>query len=269
MTIFATGTSGTIGRHLRLDTVPMKFHPDFSILDCRFKTIQSTDAILHLAGVVGDQKVEQDLELSRRVNVDAVARLGKEVRDSCDGRLVYVSTSHVYAKSNDPIGETFKTSPKSNYARQKLEAEDALINLFHTERERLCIVRIFSILDWDVAEFTLGGAIRKIVAGNSDFTLKNCDDVRDFLTPKTAARSLIAISRSHNLSGILNLCSGVGVRVGDAAERMLQESSFIYEKSRLKNGNSDNPRIIGDNRNLKSYLPSLQLEWKPSVAHDL
>jgi hypothetical protein len=67
----------------------------------------------------------------------------------------------------------------------------------------------------------------------------------------------------------LNLCSGVGVRVGDAAERMLQESSFIYEKSRLKNGNSDNPRIIGDNRNLKSYLPSLQLEWKPSVAHDL
>ena len=70
--------------------------------------------------------------------------------------------------------------PVGAYAEQKIEAEQAVVEVFKETPEKLCIVRVFSVLDWDVADFTLGRAIKNLTIPSSNFKLPNSDDVRDF-----------------------------------------------------------------------------------------
>ena len=139
------------------------------------------------------------------------------------------------------------------------------MEVFKETPEKLCIVRVFSVLDWDVADFTLGGAIKKLTISNSDFKLSNSDDVRDFLTPKLIADILIKISHNTSISGIINLSSSFGTTILEAARKMLAESGFEFPSTRVLPGNSNKPYIVGDNFKLISYFPNLELLWQPSI----
>jgi len=173
----------------------------------------------------------------------------------------------VYEKSLQPISEQAPINPMSEYAKQKYEAENKLIELFKAFPEKLCIVRIFSILDWEVSELSLGGAIRKLANKAQGFSLQNCDDVRDFLTPHRAAEVIYLMGSEGKISGIINLCSGQGISVGTAAARMLTCSGFEVPSHKFVAGESTNPFLVGDNRRLKSFYPKLELTWRPSRIH--
>jgi nucleoside-diphosphate-sugar epimerase len=163
------------------------------------------------------------------------------------------------------ISESSPLSPANIYAEQKLEAETSLRRLFELQAGRLSIIRVFSVLDWDVAPFTLGGAIRKLI--DSDFTLSNSSDVRDFLTPKSIAEALYEIATTDTQTGVINLCSGSGITVGEAAKKMLRESGFEVVDDKFSWNSGPNPYIVGDNSLLKSLHPSLDLAWLPSTLY--
>jgi nucleoside-diphosphate-sugar epimerase len=155
--------------------------------------------------------------------------------------------------------------PVGPYAEQKFEAEQTVVEVFKETPEKLCIVRVFSVLDWDVANFTLGGAIKKLTNSNSDYKVLNSDDIRDFLTPKLTASVLIKIAHTTSLSGIVNLSSMCGTTIREAAHKMLTESGFEFSSTRMLPGNSTRPYIVGDNSKLISYFPNLKLIWQPSI----
>ncbi len=265
MKVVATGTTGTIGKHLGQRVSPVNL--DFGEPNFQFngEELNPGDSFLHLAAVVGPTAVEKDTRYSRQVNVEAVIRLGSEFLNSSGEKFVYVSTSHVYSSSNLPIEESFETEPKNLYAVQKLEAEDILSEMFVRHPERLSIVRVFSVLDWDVDQFTLGGGVRKLKEENSDYILNNCDDVRDFLTPKVIADALVRICKESSLFGIVNLCSGRGLSVGEAARQMLGPEASTKASHRMVPGQSATPFIVGNNSKLTSALPDLDLRWVPST----
>jgi nucleoside-diphosphate-sugar epimerase len=160
------------------------------------------------------------------------------------------------------ISESSPLSPANIYAEQKLEAETSLQRLFELEASRLCIIRVFSVLDWDVAPFTLGGAIKKLV--DSEFILSNSSDVRDFLTPKQVAGAVYEISSAKNASGVFNLSSGKATSVGVAVNYLLKLENIKVSEGALIEGNSTIPSIVGDNSKLKSLLPKLTLDWAPN-----
>ena len=220
---------------------------------------------MHLAGLVGPKLVEEDPKYSHRVNVESAERLGLQFLRSSSNRLIYVSTSHVYQPALNPIKETDPLFPQNVYAQQKREAEIVLLEIFSQAPERLCIARVFSVLDWDVAPFTLGGGIKKLGDTNSKYILNNCDDVRDFLTPKTIAEVLLKISGHPDLSGIVNVCSNRGLKVGEAARTMLTGSGITVPEGRMKAGFSSSPFIVGDNSKLLAAIPNLDLSWAPST----
>ena len=266
MAIFATGTTGTIGKHLGQRATSLNLDLGSASVQFQALDFKSRDSYLHLAGIVGPGNVEKNPALSSRVNVAAVIQLAEEFYPSAGSKFVFVSTSHVYAPSTVPIFETQPTEPRNLYSQQKLAAELALQEIFSTDLDRLCIVRVFSVLDWDVAPFTLGGGIAKLIDEKSDYVLSNCDDVRDFLTPKTIATILAKICESPSLSGLVNLCSGEGRTVGQAAREMLGPNVSVNALRRMRPGRSDNPVIIGDNSKLRNALPGLDLHWTPSTC---
>jgi len=265
--IYATGTTGTIGKHLRGDVHPFRF--DLSSSEKNFESINFDHHanLIHLAGVVGPSEVQKNIDLSRSVNIDGTVFLAREFIKKSEGVFYFISTSHVYAPSKDLISETSPIAPTNIYAEQKYEAECLLEDIFTSQSHRLCIIRVFSVLDWDVAPYTLGGAIRKLTETNSDFILSNAADVRDFLTPKSIAAAIYEIATTGNQSGIVNLCSGLGISVGDAAKRMLNESGFHVEENKLSWEKGANPHIVGDNSRLLSGHPDLKLSWKPSTLN--
>jgi nucleoside-diphosphate-sugar epimerase len=266
MVVHATGTTGTIGRHIQTKVQKLEVDLSEKVLSIPQRKFQKADTVIHLAGIVGAQSVEKDLQHSYRINVESTIELGLTLKRSPIKKMVYVSTSHVYDYLDRPLCEDDVVQPRSEYASQKREAEVALLEIFSDSPERLCVARVFSVLDWDVPAFTLGGAVAKLRDENLGFVLGNGGDIRDFLTPKTVASALLEISQNENLFGISNVCSGSGLSVKEAALAMLNSGagSTTYE-SRIDPGFSNTPYIVGDNSKLRTALPHLDLSWTPST----
>lgn len=263
--LYATGTTGTIGRHLPGSVEPINV--DLASRQENFESIilEKNSHLLHLAGVVGPSEVLKNVDYARSVNILGTEFLAQDFMNKSKGVFYYVSTSHVYAPTSDLISETSALAPANIYAEQKREAEVLLQNIFSREPHRLCIIRLFSVLDWEVPSYTLGGAIRRMT--NSEDILSNASDVRDFLTPKAIARAIYEIASVGSKFEIVNLCTGAGLSVGAAATRMLSESGFTVQENRFSWEQGANPYVVGDNSLLISHHPNLKLSWQPSTLN--
>ncbi len=158
------------------------------------------------------------------------------------------------------INENFPTNPISSYATQKLEGEKELIKTFASQPDKLLIIRIFSILDFGMPTFTLGGAIENLIANTDTAKLDNTDDVRDFLTPKTVAKNLEIIAKSE-ISGIFNLCSSKGETIADAAIKMASIKGLVLPSSTLIRNDATKTSIVGDNSKIRQAVKGLDLFW--------
>lgn len=265
--IFATGKSGTIGKFLPSDIKSLKL--DLQENQDFLNDFPLHANLVHLAGIVGDHKVVSNPKKSRAVNIDGCLKLATEFKKNKEGRFIYVSSSHVYGESRDLLSEISVTTPINLYGEHKLEAELGLYDVFADEPERLVVVRVFSVLDWSSTGHSLGTTVMKIAREDQESCIRNCDDVRDFLTPKAVANGLNEIANNPAVYGLFNLCSGVGLTVGEAAKFMLSQVRVEIHPKKLIAGNSNVPRIVGNNYKLKKALPEIDLAWKPSAIEEM
>lgn len=263
MRILATGRSGTIGKHLPDSVGVLELDLSRSLSGQPGLVDVGHSDIIHLAGVVGESRVIADIQHSRRVNITAVAELANEFLTHGSGTFYYVSSAHVYETSNGVIPETGATAPTSCYSEQKLLAELALRDLFHSEPLRLCIVRVFSVLDWGCPPESLGGAIRALALDNKRGPLINSEDVRDFLTPRTIADTLLRITQT-GAAGVLNLCSSKPLSIKEAARSMFLSRDLDTTRLVFDGRNSPRPILLGDNTRLLGLIQELSLSWSPS-----
>src|SRR5215208_167835 len=98
----------------------------------RQRAVSGTDAVVHLAAVVGDPACALDPETAQAVNVDAALALVQDAARAGVERLVFASTCSNYGRMADPtvpITEDGVLSPVSLYAEQKVALERALLAL--------------------------------------------------------------------------------------------------------------------------------------------
>ena len=207
--MIATGITGTIGRHLPTTTKALKINLAGDRKNFDSIEFKKEDPLIHLAGIVGSSQVMKDEKYSAKVNIGGTKKLAQEFFKKSNSKFIYISTSHIYAQNEFPITENSEVLPKSKYASQKYEAELCLKEIFSSSPSRLLIVRVFSILDWDVKNFTLGGGVKRLASGDENYRLFNSDDIRDFLTPKTVANTLFSIANMEVNFGILNHCDNM------------------------------------------------------------
>jgi len=117
--------------------LPLLAHPNFRFVKCDVRQPQSlveylrgTDAVVHLAGIVGDPACARDPELAKSVNLEAT----KSLYELCDAagvdRFVFASTCSNYGKMEDPnafVTEESRLAPISVYAETKVAAEEFLL----------------------------------------------------------------------------------------------------------------------------------------------
>jgi nucleoside-diphosphate-sugar epimerase len=253
MKTFATGLSGTIGRHLLNSAIELQVRLDEIPEDA---TLELDGAqVIHLAGVVGEHRVTTDLNYSHRVNVIGTRNLANAVARSRAKKFVFVSTSHVYQLASDlkALSEESPVLPRGHYALQKLLGEQLVIEAFRSSPERLVIARVFSVLEHSQPPGTLGHTIEQL-AVNSESTLSCADDERDFLSPRIIAEILLRLANTEDANGTFNVCSGIALSVRDAAQLVLGDAVFERVSSRVSPGRSTSPRIIGNPRRLLNRL---------------
>ena len=263
MTTFATGKTGTIGKFLPENIVSINLDLESEISEFLDVPLSSEDVVIHLAAVVGNNLVEESIDYAHKINVLGTKKLGIAAKEKNIKKFFYISTSHVYENSLSLKKENDKTSPISAYAIQKLEGEKIVESIFQNHPRKLCILRIFSLLDLGMPEHSLGGAIEKLLPIQSQSTLKHGEDVRDFLTPLQVAEVIVHLTKIEDAFGIINVCSGVATTIRSAAMRMINPSDIERIQLRIDKGNSNYPKIVGDNSKLKSLLPKYDLNWKP------
>jgi hypothetical protein len=121
------------------------------------------------------------------------------------------------------------------------------------------IIRVFSILDFGMPKFTLG-AIENIISNPEASKVRNADDVRDFLSPKTVAKNLEIIA-TYDISGIYNLCSGKGETIANAARNMASKKGVSLPLTAFVNNEQNKTSIVGDNSKIAQAVDGLDLTW--------
>jgi nucleoside-diphosphate-sugar epimerase len=94
------------------------------------KMLDGVDAIVHLAAIVGFPACAKNPALSHLVNVEGTKKLLKYKLDKTP--LLFASTGSVYGKIEDVCTEDSPCNPQSEYGRQKLLAEQAVLEAPNT-----------------------------------------------------------------------------------------------------------------------------------------
>ena len=108
------------------------------IRDVKKKDISKYDLIIHLAGLSGYPACEANPGIAESVNVDSTKNLCNLM--SKNQKLIYASTTYIYEISKKKINEDSPVSPKTLYARTKLEAEKTCLNRENTVSLRFATI---------------------------------------------------------------------------------------------------------------------------------
>ncbi len=87
-------------------------------------------AVIHLAGIVGDPACKREPELAQKVNWDASVHLLEKSMERKVSRFIFASTCSNYGKMEDPNGyvkETSTLAPVSLYAELKVKFEKLIL----------------------------------------------------------------------------------------------------------------------------------------------
>ena len=129
---------------------------DFSDTGIQTTAINGTDAVIHLAAILGGA-AERNYATARKINLDATMDLIEAcAAQSPKMRFVFASTIAVLASNlPDPVTETTPTGPTMVYGAQKLMVEVALSNFAKTGRLDAVSLRPSGVMARDGADAAL------------------------------------------------------------------------------------------------------------------
>lgn len=160
-----------------------------------------TDAVILLASILGGA-AEQNYDLSRQINVDAVLTLFEQLRDANPGlRVVFASSIAVLGDMPDPVTDRTEPAPSMTYGAQKLMMEVALSNFTRKGWLDGISLRLSGVMARDGADAALKTAFMSrlfwCVARGEDITLPVSPDARTWLTSVDTAALNFLHAASH------------------------------------------------------------------------
>jgi GDP-4-dehydro-6-deoxy-D-mannose reductase len=237
--VFVTGSRGFVGRHLtaRLAQEGIEVTGRDRELDVTDSAAIeelvdriAPDAIVHLAAQSSVAISKSDPALTHRVNYfGAQSVLRAALRNPRRPRVVLVGSSDQYGSQPSaaaPFTEDAPARPGSAYARSKAEA-DALAATYAAEGLEVVRVRAFSHTGVGQTDtFVLPSFARQIAEierglREPELRVGNLDSVRDYLDVSDVVDAYWRLLRADVPADAYNVASGVGVRIGDLLEVLL------------------------------------------------
>ncbi len=244
MNILLTGGSGFVGRRF-LDIASSDWHITTlgrTKLECSNSVIcdlsdkisvsevanvlkdSSFDAIVHLAAFVPKTAEEDTIENAVAGNITATVNLLEFFGDRAP-KIIFGSTAEVYDQSmiSGEITEANAVKPYSYYGATKLSSEFIMQSFAAKNNKELSILR-FSVMygGFDSIARAIPNFIR--AALNSEtITICGAEVLRDYVHIDDVAKSIMCAITSQG-SGVLNIGTGRGVSIYDAAKEIVNST---------------------------------------------
>lgn len=90
--------------------------------------LNNTQAVVHLAGLVGDPACSIDERLTRHINIVTTRMLEESVKAFDIPKFIFASSCSVYGSSEETVNENSDLSPVSLYAQTKIDSENELLH---------------------------------------------------------------------------------------------------------------------------------------------
>lgn len=270
MRALLTGAGGFIGRHLtrRLaeEHEVHAFTGDVRKPDA-FAGIPRADVAFHLAAVSSPPESVRDPANAWAVNADGTLHLLEWARRERVGRVVLVSSAHVYGPAQySPIDERHPTVPTTPYGASKLAAEALAQAYAASYGLEVVVVRPFNVYGPGQGPGFLVPDILLQIREGKALVLGNPAPVRDFTYVDDAVDLLVRAGTAKAAAGAtLNLGSGAGHAVGDVVRAALRAAGSsmqpTYDPARFRA--NEVKELVVDNRRAKEVLG-----WAPRVGLD-
>lgn len=93
------------------------------------KSFSGYDVVFHVAGIAHIKETKENAELYYKVNRDLVYEVAKKTKAEAVKQFIFLSSMSVYGMETGIISKDTVTSPKSNYGKSKLQAEELIYPL--------------------------------------------------------------------------------------------------------------------------------------------
>jgi nucleoside-diphosphate-sugar epimerase len=226
--IALTGSSGVLGTAMRQRWPDVDWSPlagdirDFDSVRDWISALRP-EAAIHLAAIVPVGRVESDPRAAFLVNVQGTVNVCEALRLAAPEAWLFVaSSSHVYQPRTELISEESLNRPATLYGTTKLLAEEVALGYARHFGLRICVGRIFSFSSaLQSGDYLLPSLVSRLRACERSGTLRlrGADQVRDFLTTGQVAE-IIDFLRRRSATGVINIASGQGIRLGDLAMQL-------------------------------------------------
>lgn len=182
-----------------------------------------------------------------------------------------------------PVAEDCECGPVSFYGWSKYSASLLGLQYYAQSGLKVTVARTFNLIGPGISENYLVGAlmwrIKKAMEEGARVPVKvgNVDTYRDFIDIQDAVRLYIAIAEGTYAGGVVNVCSGVPVRVRDVVEMLIEVSGggVRYEVDSALVRPADVVKNYGSTakaRQLYGFVPAVPLRdsllecWKHIMA---
>lgn len=128
-------------------------------------------------------------------------------------RIIYLSSGAVYGECINFKSEDDLTSPSTDYGLAKFDTEQAFFSRF---RENFCALRIGNVIDWN-SPYGVLQAMSKARSQHRMVFYGNPTDCRDYVSIQDLTLTVSKIIESQIFPSILNVGSGIELRLSELA----------------------------------------------------
>jgi NAD dependent epimerase/dehydratase len=299
--VLVTGAGGFIGTHLVARLVArganvralLHYGADGGRGNARFLPVETQAAVEWVQGDLLDAEFIARIAADRRVlfhlgaliaiphsykaprsflEVNGIGTMNvlEAARAAGNAKVVHTSTSEVYGSARYvPMDEAHPLRAQSPYAATKIAA-DKLVESYHAAFDLPVVtVRPFNTYGpWQSARAVIPAIIGQVLAGNAQIRLGATTPVRDMTYVTDTAEGMIAAATTPGLEGrSFNLGTGIGISVGEIAERIIAlsdaQAEIVLDTQRLRPSASEVDRLISDNRAFRAATG-----WAPLFSLD-
>ncbi|MEP7361709.1 MAG: NAD(P)-dependent oxidoreductase [Acidobacteriota bacterium] len=235
--------------------------------------LEGFDAVIHLAALSNDPIGNLNEQWTREINDHASVRLATLARQAGVGRFLFSSSCIMYGASGDgsiPVDETSALDPRTQYARSKVDAEQALRPLATSAFSPVFMrngtiyglsprMRFDTVLNSLAGSAVTSGSVRVFSDGKPWRPVVHVDDVCAAFQAALEAPREAVHNEAFNVGADF-----VNVQIGALAQSVAEASGAQLEF--LSQADADRRTYRTSFAKIARRLPGFQAKWTPAAG---
>lgn len=237
------------------------------------RDLEGFEAVIHLAALSNDPIGNLNERWTREINGEASVRLAMLARQAGVGRFLFSSSCIMYGASGDgsaPVDETSTLDPRTQYARSKIDAEQALRPLATPTFSPVYMrngtiyglsprMRFDTVLNSLAGSAVTTSSVRVFSDGKPWRPVVHVDDVC------TAFHAALEAPREAIHNEAFNVGADfVNVQIGALAQSVAEASGASLEL--LAQADADQRTYRTSFAKIARHLPGFQAKWTPQAG---